>query len=193
MKICVYCGSSRGNNEIYRQAAAELGKTFAQRQIGLIYGGGRVGLMGLIAESAMKHGGEVTGIIPHFLNDSEGIAFDSITHVHVTDTMHTRKAMMYDMADGFIALPGGYGTLDEVFETVTWAQLGLHQKPIGLLNINGYYSHLVAHLDLMVREGFLSEKNRSMLLIADTLPELLQLMWHYKAPDSSKWLDNVVL
>ena len=192
-KICVYCGSSRGNSEIYRNAAVNLGETFAKQHIGLVYGGGRVGLMGIIAETIMQHGGEVTGIIPHFLNDTEGIAFDSITEVHVTDSMHTRKAMMYDLADAFIALPGGYGTLDEVFETVTWAQLGLHQKPIGILNINGYYNHLVEHLAMMTREGFLSAKNRSMLLIADNLDDLLLLMANYNAPEETKWLDNVAL
>ena len=193
MKLCVYCGSSRGKNDSYQAIAIDLGKTFATRNIGLVYGGGRVGLMGIIAETVMQHGGEVTGIIPQFLNESEGIAFDSITNVHITDSMHTRKAMMYDLADGFIALPGGYGTLDEVFETVTWAQLGLHQKPIGILNTNGYYNHLVAHLDLMVAEGFLSVKNRKMLLVGDNLNDLLAEMAAYEAPDGKKWLENVVL
>ncbi len=193
MKICVYCGSSRGNNEVYRDMAINLGATFAQRNIGLIYGGGRVGLMGIIAETIMENGGEVVGIIPHFLNDTEGIAFDSISEVHITDSMHTRKAMMYERSDGFIALPGGYGTLDEVFETVTWAQLGLHQKPIGILNTNGYYNNMVAHLDVMVRDGFLSAKNRSMLLISDNLEELLDKMAAYKAPDGNKWIENIVL
>ncbi len=193
MKICVYCGSSRGNNEVYRNMAVDLGETFAKKNIELIYGGGRVGLMGIIAETIMQHGGRVVGIIPHFLNDTEGIAFDSISEVHITDSMHTRKAMMYERADGFIALPGGYGTLDEVFETVTWAQLGLHQKPIGILNTNGYYNHLVAHLDVMVRDGFLSQKNRNMLLIADNLNDLLQQMQNYQAPDGNKWIENVAL
>lgn len=193
MKLCVYCGSSRGKNDSYKILAIELGKTFAARNIGLVYGGGRVGLMGIIAETVMQHGGEVTGIIPQFLNESEGIAFDSITNVQVTDSMHARKAIMYDLADGFIALPGGYGTLDELFETVTWAQLGLHQKPIGILNTNGYYNHLIAHLELMVEEGFLSTKNRNMLLIADNLTDLLAKMAAYEAPDGKKWLENVVL
>ncbi len=191
--ICVYCGSSSGNHEIYTETAAELGKTLATQGITLIYGGGRVGLMGVTATNVMAYGGQVTGIIPTFLNDKEGIAFDAITTVTVVDSMHERKALMYDLADAFIAMPGGYGTLDELFETLTWGQLGIHAKPIGLLNINGYYDFLIQHADKMVEERFLSPQNRAMLLADATIDGLLQKMTAYEVPNTEKWLENVVL
>ena len=193
MNICVFCGSSTGNLPIYRQAAHALGQALATRQIGLIYGGGRVGLMGIVADSTMQHGGNVIGIIPQFLNESEGVAHDTITEMEVVNTMHERKMRMHQLANGVIALPGGYGTLDELFEILTWAQLGLHTQPIGLLNINEYYTPLVALLDGMLAQGFLSAQNRQLLLVSNDPNDLLDLMAAYQAPDTAAWLKRVAL
>jgi uncharacterized protein (TIGR00730 family) len=193
MNICVFCGSSKGNKAVYAEAATALGAALAARNMGLVYGGGKVGLMGIVANSVMQNGGTVTGIIPHFLNSKEGIAFDAITEVQVVDSMHERKMRMHELSNGVVAMPGGYGTLDELFEILTWAQLGLHTQPVGLLNVNNYFTPLVTMLDNMVTEGFLSTKNRSMLLVSDTPDDLLDQMAAYIAPDTEKWLDNVVL
>ena len=153
-KICVFCGSSKGNNALYEEAAEALGTTLAQENIGLVYGGGRVGLMGIVAQSVMRNGGTATGIIPHFLNEKEGIAFNAISEVLLVDSMHERKLKMHQLSDGVIALPGGFGTLDEIFEILCWAQLGLHTQPVGLLNINGYWQPLLDLLRHVVTQGF---------------------------------------
>ena len=155
--ICVYCGSSPGASPLYIQAAQDLGREIAERGIRLVYGGASVGLMGAVAKAALAAGGKVTGIIPRALFEQE-VAFKNLDDLIVVDSMHIRKAKMAELADGFIALPGGYGTFDEFFEVLTWAQLGLHAKPCGLLNINHYYDHLLAFLDHSVNEMFVTNR-----------------------------------
>jgi uncharacterized protein (TIGR00730 family) len=162
MRICVFCGSSSGRGDAYRQAAATLGRLMAERGIGLVYGGASVGTMGVVADAAVDAGGEVVGVIPQALVDRE-VAHQGLTDLRVVRDMHERKATMADLSDGFIALPGGAGTMEELFEVWTWAQLGLHAKPIGLLDVAGFYDPLGAMLDHMVTEGFLSAANRDLV------------------------------
>jgi len=151
--IAVYCGSSSGNNEIYREQAAVTGRFLAQKGIDLVFGGGKVGLMGVLADAALEAGGKVTGVIPGFLQTKE-VAHEKLTELIVVENMHARKALIHDMSDGFIALPGGYGTLEELFEMLTWGQLGLHPKPVGLLNIAGFFDHILASLDHLILQDF---------------------------------------
>jgi uncharacterized protein (TIGR00730 family) len=191
--ITVFCGSSKGNAPIYAETAALLGKTLAESGYGLVYGGGKVGLMGIVANAVMQHGGKVIGIIPHFLNAAEGIAYDEITEVRVVDTMHERKLLMHQLSSGVIALPGGYGTMDELFEILCWAQLGLHSQPVGLLNVADYYTPLLTMVETMNRTQFLSDHNKN-LLLSDTEPAaLLAKMQDFKPSDATKWLDRVAL
>jgi uncharacterized protein (TIGR00730 family) len=186
-RIAVYCGSSSGKNEIYGQMAAATGSFLAGQGIEVIYGGGKVGLMGVLADAALHAGGRVTGIIPRFLQTGE-VAHQQLTELITVENMHQRKALIHEMSDGFMALPGGYGTLEEFFEMLTWGQLGLHLKPVGLLNIDGFFDHILSSLDHMVEEGFLHEINRRMVL-CDHRPEvLLEQMLAYKAPAVPKWL-----
>lgn len=186
-RIAVYCGSSSGANEIYRKQAAQLGKLLVKNNIELVFGGGKVGLMGHIATAVMDAGGRATGIIPGFLDVKE-VAHDGLTEMITVDTMHKRKALIFDMSDGFIALPGGFGTLDELFEMLTWAQLGLHQKAVGILNINGYYDSILNGIGTMVDEGFLKIENREMIQVSTGAEELLLKMEHYQAPALPKWI-----
>ena len=173
--IAVFCASADGAHPSYRAAAETLGRTLAQHNIGLIYGGAKVGLMCAAAEAALAAGGKVIGVIPEVLVDLE-VAHQGITELHVTDTMHTRKALMGQRADAFIALPGGFGTFEELFEVLAWHTLKLHQKPILLLNINGFYDKLLSFLDHCVDEGLLKSKNREVLLSATTVEEALRLL-----------------
>lgn len=163
-KICVYCGSKSGAGEIYASAATALGAAIAESGFGMVYGGGNVGLMGIAAESVMAGGGEVVGVIPRALKEKE-LAHLGLAELVVVDDMHERKAVMAARADAFIALPGGYGTLEELFEATAWAQLGIHLKPVGLLNTAGYFDHLLAFLDHAVREEFLQTRHRSLLRV----------------------------
>lgn len=185
--LLVYCGANHGTNPIYREVAAELGKIMAERQIKLIYGGGSVGLMGTIADSVLANGGYVVGIIPNFLDRLE-VGHKSLSETYKVETMHERKAMMEQMCDGIITLPGGYGSMDELFEILAWAQLGLHDKPVGLLNVNGFYDFLLQHIDKMVEEGFLKPQNRDLLLISDNIKDLLQKMENFKPQYHAKWM-----
>jgi uncharacterized protein (TIGR00730 family) len=185
--ITVYCGSSSGNNEIYRREAAATGRFLAGKGIDVVFGGGKVGLMGALADAVMEAGGRITGIIPHFLQTKE-VAHKGLTELISVEDMHQRKALMHEMSDGFIALPGGYGTLEELFEMLTWGQLGLHSKPIGLLNIAGFFDHILASLDHMVEEGFIHEINRRMVLMSHSPEDLLEKMLAYQAPTVPKWL-----
>ncbi len=187
-RIVVFCASSSGHGEVYIQAAKVAGQVFANNDIQLIYGGGRVGLMGVIADAVMEHGGEVIGVIPKFLNSKE-IGHTEITELIEVETMHERKAKMNSLCDGVIALPGGFGTLEELFEMITWAQLGLHKKPIGILNVNGYYDHLIALIQHMVDSGLLKKENQEMVLVADNMEKLLEQMDQYEAPAVPKWLN----
>jgi uncharacterized protein (TIGR00730 family) len=164
--LCVFCGSRSGTATVHAEAARALGRTMADRGLSLVFGGGHVGLMGIVADAVLEAGGAVVGVIPQGLVDRE-LAHSRCTHLHVTDSMHERKALMVRLADAFAALPGGYGTLDETFEVLTWAQLGLHHKPVGLLNVAGFFDGLLAFLDHTVREGFVQPAHRRLLLAAD--------------------------
>jgi uncharacterized protein (TIGR00730 family) len=166
-----------------------LGHLLAVRSIGLVYGGGNVGLMGVLADAMLEKGGTVTGVIPDFLLQKE-VGHRGLSELIVVETMHERKAIMADRADSFMALPGGFGTLDELCEILTWSQLGLHRHPVGLLNLNGYFDGLIAFFDHMTQQGFLHQKNREILLVHEDTERLLQLMDHYQPPQVEKWLDR---
>lgn len=153
--LCIFCGARPGNNPIYTEVAISFAKLLAEKNIDLIFGGGKVGLMGILADTVLENGGKVQGVIPEGLMTEE-VAHPGLTQLHIVDTMHLRKELMYNLSDGFVAMPGGFGTLDEFFEILTWSQLGLHKKPIGFLNVNGYFDHLLRHFELAVEEGFVS-------------------------------------
>ena len=186
-KICVYCGSSPGKNPAYSQAAVKLALALSERNIGLVYGGGAVGIMGTVADAVLAAGGEAVGVIPKALAIKE-VAHDSLSELHVVASMHERKAMMADLADGFIALPGGWGTLEEIFEILTWAQLGFHDKPCGLLNIDGYYDGLIGFLENSFEQQFVNELYRPMLMKAREPLALLDQFATYRAPKVHKWM-----
>jgi uncharacterized protein (TIGR00730 family) len=185
--IVVFCGSSDGYNEVYREAAFELGTTLAERNIRIIYGGAKMGLMGAVADGALQHGGAVIGVIPDFLRTKE-VAHEGLTELITVPTMHARKLKMHELSDGIIAMPGGWGTMEELFEMLTWSQLGLHGKPTGLLNINGYYDPLKAMMDMMVTEGFLSESNNASLLSSESIADLLEQMDGYEPAPAPAWI-----
>ena len=174
-RICVFCGSQAGTNGLYRQAATDMGRLLALRGYGLVYGGGHVGLMGVIADAVLASGGEVIGVIPGSMVARE-LAHTGVTHLHVVPGMHDRKARMATLADAFIALPGGYGTFEELFEVITWAQIGLHRKPIGLLNVAGYFDALRALVEHAITEGFIRSEHRRLLTIADAPATLLDTL-----------------
>jgi uncharacterized protein (TIGR00730 family) len=185
--ILVFCGSSAGIEEVYQAQARRLGQTLAKQKIDLIYGGAKVGLMGAVADGALSEGGRVTGVLPSFLKSKE-IAHAELTNFIQVDSMHERKTKMGELCDGVIALPGGYGTMEEFFEMLTWAQLGLHQKPVGLLNVSGFYDPLILMIQTMVDKGFLKSVNREMLLVSDDIDNLLAQMNSYTAPVVGKWI-----
>ena len=187
MRICVFCGASAGNHPDYLQAATQLGHALAGAGIGLVYGGASVGLMGRVADAVLERGGEVTGVLPQFLADRE-LAHHGLTTLHTVASMHERKAMMADLADGFIALPGGIGTLEELFEIWTWAMLGQHRKPVALLNARDYYGKLLAFMNHVTTEGFLQQANRDMLLVDDDPARLLDAMRRYQPPVTGRWM-----
>ncbi|TVY05421.1 LOG family protein [Paenibacillus cremeus] len=185
--IAVFCGSSVGASPIYRESAAALGKELAQRGIRLVYGGANVGLMGAVADAVLEAGGQVVGVLPYFLQNRE-IAHQGLTELILVDSMHERKSKMAELSDGFIALPGGPGTMEEYFEIFTWAQLGLHAKPCGLFNINRYFDPLISLFDRMLSEQFMQEKNRAMV-ITDTTPHgILQQFAAYTPPAVKAYL-----
>lgn len=186
-RITVFCGSSFGTDGIYEKQAFRLGEILAERKIGLVYGGASVGLMNALANGSLSKGGQVTGVLPVFIKD-KGIAHKNLTELILVDTMHERKTKMNELSDGVIALPGGFGTLEEFFETLTWGQLGLHKKPVGLLNINGFYDSLKILVQRMVNDGFLREANRKMLLVSDDIEDLIDQMETYIAPTVDKWI-----
>jgi hypothetical protein len=186
--LCVFCGSNPGASPAYASAARRLGRIFAERGIRLVYGGGRVGLMGFVADAALVAGGNVIGIIPEALAARE-LAHDDLTGLEIVASMHERKARMSELSDGFIALPGGIGTLEELFEAWTWSQLGLQSKPCALLNVAGYYDHLLAFLDHMTGEGFLSPIHREMAIVDDDPERLLDRLAAWNPPSVRKWID----
>jgi hypothetical protein len=179
--ICVYCGSADGVHADYLKAAYQLGETLARRKMRLIYGGGKTGLMGALADGALQAGGEVIGVIIPSMN-TPALAHAGLSAMEVVPDMHGRKARMHELADGYIALPGGFGTLDELFETITWAQIGHHQKPIGLLNVRGYFNHLLEALDYAVQEGFIFQEHRASLHVHENAETLLALMGNHRPP-----------
>jgi len=187
-RICVFCGSAPGAGSEYVEAARRLGAILARRKIGLIFGGGKVGMMGRLAQAAQENGGEVIGVIPRDLFEKR-VGFSDLADLRVVASMHERKALMAELADGFIALPGGLGTLEEIFEMATWAQLGIHRKPCGLLNVAGYFTPLLSFLDQVAAHGFVDVAHRSMILTAETPEDLLQKFatYHPPAADKAEW------
>lgn len=190
MRICVYAGSSIGARPEYRAAAAELGGTLAEQGIGLVYGGGNIGLMGVAADAALAKGGEVIGVITEQLH-GHNLSHEGLTRLEIVPTMHDRKALMADLSDGFIALPGGIGTFEELFEAWTWAQLGIHPKPVGCLNVAGFYDQLAGFLDHVVAERFLKEFHRKSLAIESDPATLVKALLENPVPYAPKWLDKV--
>ncbi|HEY6581798.1 MAG TPA: TIGR00730 family Rossman fold protein [Rubrobacter sp.] len=187
--VCVFCGSSPGLDPAYTEAARSLGRTLAKANIRLVFGGGHVGLMGVVSNAAIEAGGEAIGVIPKFLVERE-LAHTGLTDLRIVGSMHERKAMMSDLSEGFITLPGGTGTLEEFFEILTWAQLGEHEKPCGLLNVAGYYDPLLTVFDQMVNRGFLSGPNRDLVLVESEHERLLQRLESYQPPKTAKWIDR---
>lgn len=185
--ICVFCGSSKGHSSFYADVASELGKAFAKRSIQLVYGAGNVGLMGVIADALLDEGGEVLGVIPNFLKEKE-VCHTELTELVVTETMHQRKWVMEERSDAVIVMPGGFGTMDEFFEILTWKQLRLHAKPIGILNVDGYFDHLLAMVRHMVKEGFVRESNLELFTVSDSIEELLEKMQRPVDLGAEKWL-----
>jgi uncharacterized protein (TIGR00730 family) len=188
-RLCVFCGSSFGTDPTYEEGTRRVGRTLAEVGITLVYGGGNVGLMSAVADAALDAGGEVIGVIPKALMERE-IGHSGLTQLHVVGSMHERKAKMADLSDGFVALPGGSGTLEELFEVLTWAQLGEHDKPCGLLDVAGYYGPLLAVFDHMVEKGFLKEQHRRMLLVESEPEALLEKFARYEPPRVAKWIDE---
>lgn len=187
--LCLFCGSSPGSDPRFREAAELFGKTLAAQGITLVYGGGSVGLMGVAADACLAAGGEVVGVIPRKLMEKE-VGHKGIAQMHVVDTMHERKALMTRLSDGFVALPGGYGTLDELFEALTWLQLAYHRKPVGLMNVGGFFDALIAFLDHARDQRLLRAIHRDALAVDDDLPRLIKKMRRAEAPDTGKWLDR---
>lgn len=187
--LCVYCGSSVGASSVYAQAARELSQALAKAEINLVYGGGNIGLMGIAANEMLRLGRKVTGVIPQALMRKE-VGHLELTQLHVVKDMHERKAMMAELSDGFIALPGGMGTLEELFEVLTWSQLGLHDKPIGLLNVDGFYDGLLGFMQHLVSQQFVKLEHAELLVHANTPAELLERMRAFEPRTGSKWLDR---
>lgn len=186
-RIAVYCGSNKGARPEYAAAAQELGALLAREKIELVYGGGMVGLMGIVADAVLKNGGHVIGVIPEKLVIKE-VVHEKLPDLRVVKTMHERKALMAELSDGFIALPGGYGTFEEFFEVLAWSQLGWHQKPFGLLDIGGFYSPLLKFLDHTREEGFIRPQHRELVLVADNAEKMLQAMQKFCPPNEVKWV-----
>jgi uncharacterized protein (TIGR00730 family) len=188
-RICVYCGSNSGARDSYLAAAKAIGKCLTRHGIGLVYGGANVGLMGVLADTVLAGGGEVFGVIPEALIARE-VAHPRLTELHVVGSMTERKTLMAELSDAFIALPGGFGTLDELSEMITWSQLGLHRKPCGLLNIEGFYDALLSFLDNAVAEGFIKREHRAIVLSEDDPDRLLTRLRDYAVPAVRKWIDR---
>jgi len=185
--ICVYCGSNPGRQPAYREAARKLGQELAGRGLGLVYGGASVGVMGAVADAVIEQGGQAIGVIPHALATKE-VSHHGLDEMFVVGSMHERKAKMAELSDGFIALPGGWGTFEEIFEMLTWAQLGFHEKPCGLLNAAGYYDHLYAFLEKAIEEQFVKPEYRPMIMMDESAPSLLRRFAQYQAPKVKKWI-----
>lgn len=186
-RITVFCGSSCGNEKNHEVQAILLGQVMAKKNIDLVYGGAKVGLMGAVADGVLNENGKVFGVLPRFLMSKE-VAHDNLTELIIVESMHERKTRMNELSDGVIALPGGFGTLEEFFEMLTWGQLGLHKKPIGILNVDGFYDLLLQFIQKMVDNGFLKEINQKMILVSDDAEDLFRKMENYTAPEVGKWI-----
>jgi uncharacterized protein (TIGR00730 family) len=184
--ICVNCGSNSGNNPAYLEMAEMLGQILAKRNLELVYGGASVGLMGKVADAVIKSGGSAIGVIPKIFADK--VSHKELTELHIVDSMHERKAKMFELSDGFIALPGGFGTIEEITELLTWAQLGINKKPCGIINVNGYFDNFLAFIDRGVTEGFIKQEHREMLIVKECPGALLDIFDEYKAPNIGKWI-----
>lgn len=184
--ICIFCGANFNGDPLLAEAVELLAEVMVSRKIDLVYGGGKVGVMGLIADAVLKRGGKAIGVIPQFLMDKE-VGHPGLTELRIVESMHQRKQLMNDLCDGIIMLPGGFGTLEEFFEVLTWLQLGLHNKPIGILNINGFYDHLLKQMDVMVEQKFLKPTNRNLVITADDPVELVHVMSDFKANPDEVW------
>lgn len=189
-KIAVFCGASSGFKNIYREKAAELGSYFVENKIAMVYGGGKIGMMGAIADAMLSKKGEVIGVIPHLLRHEE-VEHSEVSKMLFSKTMSERKVSISKMVDGYIALAGGFGTLDEIFEALTLGQLGIETKPVGILNTNGFFDPMLQQLDKMVAEGFLKSENKAMLLVHESIPDLIEAMYAYKAPKITKLVNTV--
>lgn len=187
-RICIYCGSNNGSAPEYLEYARKLGKYLANQKIEVVYGGAESGVMGAVANGALSEGGKVIGIIPKSINDKVGHKL--LTELHIVENMHERKTKMFELSNGFIGLPGGIGTLEEIFEILTWAQLGFHSKPCGILNVKGYFNQLLQFLEHSVNEQFLKEEHKNMLIIENDPEKILQKFKSYKAPNIKKWVEN---
>lgn len=185
-RVTVFCGSSFGNDSVFGEVAYELGKTLAEQQIKLVYGGANVGLMGAVANGVLEHGGEVTGVLPRFLQEKE-IAHRNLTELILVEDMHERKKKMNELSDGAIALPGGFGTMEELFEMLAWGQLGLHRKPVAVLNANGFFDDMLSFVGVMIDKGFIAQRFKDMLIHDSSIPQLLETMKNYSAP-MEKWI-----
>ncbi len=190
-RICIYCGSSSGHDPVHREVAREVGAFLARQGIGVVYGGGNVGLMGAVADGALEERGEVIGVIPRALMEKE-LGHRSVTQLHVVGSMHERKALMVDLSDAFIALPGGVGTLDELFETLTWLQLEFHAKPVGLLNVGGFFDGLTAFVAQMRDAGFLKPEHAACLLVEKEPERLLEALRAFSPPQLGKWIERLI-
>ena len=190
-KIVVFCGSSLGFNPVYKEAAIELGNYFAKNKIGLVYGGGKIGMMGVLADTILRHKGDVIGVIPKLL-EKEEVVHAGVEEMIVCKKMSDRKVIMSKLIDGYITLPGGFGTLDELFEALTLNQLHIEQKPVGLLNTNGFFDAVLLQIDRMVEEGYLKQENRKMLLVGTSVNELMQKMNTYKTPEITNVINKVI-
>jgi len=186
-RLCVFCGSKAGNQAAYSEAARVLGEVLVREGIGLVFGGGRIGLMRIIADTVLDGGGEAIGVIPRGLAKKE-VAHERVTELHIVNSMHERKALMADLSDGFIALPGGLGTLEEIAEALTWGQLGIHRKPCGILNTCGFYDHLIAFFDTATAHEFLNPVQRALVTVGTEPEALLEAMRTYQPPEGTRWL-----
>jgi hypothetical protein len=191
-RLCVFCGSSHGNSPAFAAAARELGEAIAARGIELVYGGSHVGLMGVLADAARARGGRVIGVLPRFMADKE-LAHPKLTQLHLVDTMHERKQLMVELAEGFVALPGGFGTLEEIFEAITWAQLHLHAYPCALLNVEGYYDSLVEFLRVPVAKGFVRQEQFDALIVVPAVDELFRRFANFQPEKSEKWISKKMI
>jgi len=188
-RLCVFCGSNRGANRVYAEAVRELGREMVRREIGLVFGGGGVGLMGEVADAVLEAGGEVIGVLPFALGLRE-VRHPDVEDIRIVDSMHERKSLMSELSDGFIAAPGGYGTLEELVEQLTWSQLGLHRKPCGLLNVEGYFDSLLDFFDASTQRNFIRPEHRATLLVSGTGSDLIEQFEVYEPPGLDKWIDR---